>query len=71
MGARQVKPKKMVATKTAINVNRLAKVALKAMGSPMLLPKLARKGSEVLTQNMTSNTASYYLVKATLHHNVD
>ena len=46
MGARQVKPKKMVATKRAINVNRLAKVALKAMDSPMLLPKLARQGSE-------------------------
>ena len=46
MDARQVKPKKMVATTITMNVNLLAKVALKAMGSQMLSPKLARKGSE-------------------------
>ena len=46
MDARLVKPKKMVATTTTMNVNPLAKVVLKAMGSPMLSPKLARKGSE-------------------------
>ena len=46
MDARQVKPKKMVATTKTMNVNLLAKVALKAMGSPMLSPKLARKWSE-------------------------
>ena len=46
MDARQVKPKKMVATTITMNVNLLAKVVLKAMGSPTLSPKLARKGSE-------------------------
>ena len=46
MDARQVKQKKMDVTKIAINVNLLVKVVLKAMGSPTLLPKLARKRSK-------------------------
>ena len=46
MDAKLVKPKKMVATTKTMNANLLAKVALKAMDSPMLSPKLARKGSE-------------------------
>ena len=51
--ARQVKPKKMVVTTITMNVNLLAKVALKAMGSPTLSPKLARKGSEKDNQHCT------------------
>jgi len=51
--ARQVKPKKMVATTITMNASLLARVALKAMGSPTLSPKLARKGPEYDKQHCT------------------